>query len=587
MLATPSPGPGPAGSAAEVEVTYASDLSPEVLWYLESRGYELPDHVEPLWRTPEPRNVSGAMFDPARVDKAIRALSTMRHTQGKWAGRPLTPDAWQVAYIVAPVFGWVRDVVDDDGTMYRARIIRSAWVEVPRKNGKTTISAGLGLVLAFGDDEPGAQVYAAAASKDQAMQAYRPAKLIAEGSPAFKKAGIRALAKQIVRDDDQSFMTVVAAVGDLLQGTNPNGYIVDELHVHKSADVIDALESGTGARSQPLGIIITTADDGGALTVYADRRARIEQLCRGVIQSASEYAVIFGARRDEDPFAESTWQVANPGYPVSPTRAFMADEAEKAKTSPANLARFLRLNLNVRTKQNTRYIDLDAWDRNAGTVDETKLLGQTCYGGLDLASVSDLSAFCLVFPQYDGTFKALWRFWTPEENVASLDKRTNGAASRWVKAGWIKTTPGNVTDYDYIETAILRDFARFDLRSIGFDPYNATQLSTRLQGHGLPMVETRQGFITLSPPLKECQRLLLQGTAEHPVLQHGANPVMRWMTDNLAVEYDAAENVKPSKKAGGTSGNKIDGWSALVTAMSEVIADDALGGIDADDVFIA
>lgn len=569
MTGTPSP------PDVSSEVTYSAEISPEVEWYLESRGFVLPETVEPLWRTEEPRDVPGAMFDPDRVDKAIAALSMLRHTQGKWAGRPLTPDAWQVAYVIAPVFGWV--YTDSSGDV--VRIIRTAWVEVPRKNGKTTLSSGLGLILAFGDGEPGAQVYAAAGSKDQAMNAYRPAKLIAEGSPAFRAAGVKAMQKEIVRPIDQSFMKAVASVGDLLQGTNPHAYIVDELHVHKSPEVIDALESGVGARSQPLGLIITTADGGGDLTVYADRRREVEQLCRGVIKDPTTYAVIFGARRDEDPYAESTWAVANPGYPVSPTREFMQAEANKAKGSPANLARFLRLNLNVRTKQETRFIDLDVWDRNAGMVIESKLAGMTCYTGLDLASVSDLSAVCHLFPDGDGRYHAVWRFWTPAENLIALDKRTNGAASRWVKDGWLTVTPGNVTDYDYIESTLVRDADRFDIRSLGFDPYGATQLVNNLEGHGIPTVKVRQGFLSLSQPLKEAQRLLLKGTAERPMLRHGGNPVMRWMTDNLAVEFDAAGNVKPSKKPGANSGNKIDGWSALVTAMSECIADG--GGLSA------
>lgn len=562
---------------AEVEETYAAALSPEVEWYLDSRGYELPEHAQPLWRTEEPRDVPGAFFDPERVDRAIKGLTMLRHTQGKWAGRPMTPDVWQIAFIIAPVFGWV--YTDSSGEV--VRIIRSAWIEVPRKNGKTTISAGLALLLAFGDNEPGAQVYAAAGSKDQALNAYRPAKLIAENTPAFRKAGVRALNREIVRDRDQSFMKAVAAVGDLLQGTNPNGYIVDELHVHKNAEVIDALESGVGARSQPLGLIITTADDGGDLTVYADRRAEVEQLCRGAITNHTKYAVVFGARKTDDPFIESTWARANPGYGVSPTKEFMQAEAENAKASPANLSRFLRLNLNVRTKQETRFVTLESWDVNASIVHEDEFEGWSCYSGLDLASVSDLSAACHLFPHGDGTFSAVWRFWTPEANIASLDKRTNGAASRWVKDGWLTATPGNVTDYDYIEAQLVADGDKFDIRSFGFDPYGATQLVNTLgDGYGLRMVKVRQGFLSLSQPLKECQRLLLKGTSSgKPHLRHGGNPVMRWMTDNLAVEYDAAENVKPSKKTGGSNGNKIDGWSALVTAMSECLADG--GGVGA------
>lgn len=557
------------------EEPVAAPLSPEVENYLQIRGIHLPSHIAPLWRTPEPRDVEGAWFDGKRVDRVLTAMSRLRHTQGKWAGKPLRPDPWQVAYIFAPIFGWVH--IDSSGDV--VRIIRSAWIEVPRKNGKTTISAGIGLILAFGDGEPGAQVYTAAASRDQAMQAYRPAKLLAEATPSFKKAGIKSGVKQIIRPSDQSFMMAVASVGDLLQGTNPNGAIVDELHVHKSPEVIDALESGTGARSQPLVLIITTADGGDELSVYAVRRKEIDDICKGVIQSTSKYGVVFGARKRDNPFLESTWKKANPGYPVSPSKEFMETEAEAARNSPLQLARFQRLNLNVRTKLESKFITMDAWRKNAGTIaDESEFYGHTCYGGLDLASVSDLSAVAYLFPEGDGKLAALWRIWTPEDNLPRLDKVTNGMASIWVEDGWLETTPGNVTDYDYIETTIAEDAEVFDIASIAYDRFNANQLVTRLgDRHGIQMVELGQGFLSMSPPLKELQRMILRGAkAGEPYLRHGGNPVMDWMTDNLAVEMDAAGNVKPSKKAGMDSGHKIDGWSALVNAMSEAIAAGAL-----------
>lgn len=561
--------------------TYSAPLSPEVEWYLGERGYTLTPEQRPLWRTKEPRTVRGAYFDPERVDRVITALGTMRHTQGKWAGHPLRPDAWQVAYVIAPVFGWVTR--SPLGLV--TRIIRSAWIEVPRKNGKTTLASGLGLYLAFGDGEAGAQVLAAAGSKDQAMNAFRPARLIANGTPAFAEAGIKGYAAQVVRELDQSFMRAVASIGDLLQGTNPNGYIADEMHVHKSLDVIDALESGTGARDQPLGLIITTADDGGQLTPYAQRRRHVEQLCRGAVKSTSEYAVVWAAPEGADPHAPATWRMANPGFGVSPTESFMRAESDKAKASPANLARFLRLNLNVRTKQETKYIELGAWDRNAGHVSELLLAGEACYGGLDLASVSDLNALCWLFPRPGGTYQALWRYWAPEAALEALDKRTAGTASQWVADGHLVLTPGDVADYEYIEAQILVDAARYRVKSLGFDPYNANDLTQRLGKAGLPLVQVRQGFLTLSPPTKQLQRLVLQGKRHAPVLEHGGNPVTRWCVDNLAVEIDAAENVKPSKKR---SGDKIDGVAALVDALSEAMAGaDNGSAYDEHDLIIA
>ena len=338
----------------------------------------------------------------------------------------------------------------------------------------------------------------------------------------------------------------------------------------QQARVIDALESGTGARDQPLVLVITTADAGGQLTPYAQRRAHVEQLCSGAIKSPTEYAVIWAAPEGADPHSIVTWRLANPGFGVSPTEAFMRAESDKAKTSPVQLARFLRLNLNVRTRQQTKYIDLAAWDRNKGSAPELMLKGAKAYGGLDLASVSDLTALCLLFPRGDGGYRALWRYWVPEDALPALDKRTSGNASQWVDDGWLTLTPGNVTDYEYVKAQLKLDAEAFDISCIGFDPYNATQLTTDLANDGLKMVKVRQGFLTLSRPTKELQRLILSGKRSKPMLEHGGNPVTRWCVDNLAVEVDAAENVKPSKRK---AGDKIDGFAALVNAMAEAMAE--------------
>jgi phage terminase large subunit-like protein len=540
------------------------ELSPEVTWYLESRGYTLPDWCGPAIRTPEPNGYPGAVFDPSRVDKVIAALKCLRHTQGKWAGRELAPDAWQVAYILAPVFGWVAR--DDDGNY--VRIVRSLYVEVPRKNGKTSLLAGLLLVLAFADGEAGAQVLAVAGSKDQARLCFDPAAQIARSSPQLKQAGIRALQSRIVQQSTNSYFAVAASVGDLLHGANVHGAGVDELHVHKTADVVDAVESGTGARSQPLVITITTADDGRPESVYAHKRDYMERLARGAIKQPSVYGVIFAADPLDDPFLESTWKKANPGYGISPTRAFLKDEASKAQQNPVNLARFLRLHCGLRTRQETRYFELPAWDRNASIVDEQKMRQRHAFGGLDLASTSDLTALCWLFPDDAAGYDALWRFWTPERNLRKLDDRTAGAATSWVKLGYLRLTPGEVTDYAYVRAQIGKDLSAFKVTELAYDPWNATQLVTDLQGDGAPMVTVRQGYASLSPPMKQLSRLLLQGTAAKPLMRHGANPVMRWMIDNVAVAMDPAGNVKPDRAR---SADKIDGVAALVTALSRAM----------------
>lgn len=540
-------------------------ISAEVAWYMKARGIPLPD-CPPKVQTPNPGEAPGARFDPGRVDRVLRSFHLLRHTQGKWAGKPLDPDPWQVAYILAPVFGWVR--WDDEAGDY-VRIVRKLYVDVPRRNGKTTLSGGIAVYMMAADGEPGAQVYAAATSEKQARFTFDPIRQIAERAPALK-GNVKAFTKKITHPASGSYFTVVSSVAEAMHGANVHAGIIDELHVHKSADLVETIETGTGSRRQPLVVIITTADDGRQESIYDRKRQYVEQLARGALHDSDTYGVVWAADEDDDPFAEATHRKANPGYGVSPSAAYLRGAAAEAQQSPADLAKFLRLHLGIRTKQATRYIALEDWDANASLVDEEMLRGRECWGGLDLASTSDLCALCWLFPNdQDGTLDALWRFWTPEDNLKALDKRTAGAASRWVREGWLVATPGNVADYDWITEQIARDRDAFKVRSIGYDPWNASQMTNTLVAERAPMVKVRQGFATMSPVMKEIQRLVLQGTAEVPVLRHGGNPVVRWCVDNLAVAMDPAGNVKPDKAK---SGDKIDGVAALATAMAEVVA---------------
>ncbi|WP_229700766.1 terminase large subunit [Streptomyces camponoticapitis] len=548
--------------AAELE---RLKISPEVAWYMLSRGMVLPD-CPPLIQTPSPGEAPGAVFDPARVDKVIQSFNLLRHTQGQWAGRPLKPDPWQVAYVLAPVFGWV--YWDTDADAY-VRVVRELYVDIPRKNGKSTLSGGIAIYLTCADGEQGGQVVAAATNERQAGFVFAPIKHLAEKAPALK-GRVLPLKKKIVHPRSGSYFECVASVADAQHGANLHGAIIDELHIHKDPELVETIETGTGSRTQPLIVIITTADSGKRESIYDRKRGRVEQLARRVFTAHTVYGVVWAAEKADDPHDEATWRKANPGYGISPTRAYMRARSDEAKQSPADMAKFQRLHLGLRTKQETKFLLLDKWDDNAGMVDEAKLKGRDAYGGLDLASTSDLCALCWLFPNdADGTLDAVFRFWTPEDNLKALDKRTAGAASKWVREGFLVATPGNVADYDWITEQIKRDRDFFKVRSIGYDPWNASQMTNTLVAERAPMVKVRQGFATMSPVLKEIQRLTLQGTPEVPVLRHGGNPVTRWCVDNLAVAMDPAGNVKPDKA---NSGDKIDGVSALATAMAEVVA---------------
>jgi phage terminase large subunit-like protein len=257
-------------------------------------------------------------------------------------------------------------------------------------------------------------------------------------------------------------------------------------------------------------------------------------------------------------------KVANPLYPVTPSREFMMDAADLAKASAMQKASFLRLHLGIRSKLDAGFFDLASWDRNLSIVDEAKLHGRRAYGGLDLAATTDLTALAWLFPDDSGGFDVLWRFWMPEDAVERLDASTARMASEWVAKGWIKTTPGAVTDYSFIKAQILRDMDSFSVQGVGVDPWNATHLSTELIDEGVPIEHVRQGTMSLSAPLKEIDRLVRLGRPSKPMFRHGGNPVARWMADNLRPTVDSNGNVKPDKAK---STNKIDGISAATTAM--------------------
>jgi phage terminase large subunit-like protein len=565
--AKPSRSGNPRARAAVKKLDPVKDLklSPEVAAYMESRGYALPD-CPPAIKTPEPRNVRGAAFDFERVDKVLAAFSALTHVKGKWAGKSLLPDPWQIAYIIAPTFGWVRHDKEAGGYV---RIIRDLYVDVPRKNGKSTLSAGIALYMACADGEQGAEVVTAATGKEQAKFVFSPIKTLAEKAPALK-GRVHAFAEKVVHLKSASTIIPVSSVADAQHGANIHCSIVDELHVHKSAELVETIETGRGSRTQPLSVIITTADSGKPGTIYDRKRKYVERLAAGTIKDPNVYGVIWAASLSDDPHDEATMRKANPGFGISPSRAYLLAESKKAQNSPADLSSYLRLHLGIRTKQSVRYITLAAWDANAGDrLKKPELAGRQCYGGLDLGSTSDMTALAWLFPRVGGGFDALWRIWVPEEALDDLNKRTAGEATVWLGRGWLRTTPGNVTDYDYIKEQIKEDGELYDVQTIAFDRWNASQLSIDLAAEGFEMVRIGQGYASQSAPLKELQRLITQGFGtKTPMIRHGGNEVMRWMTDNLAVTKDAAGNVKPDKEA---AAEKIDGWSALVNAMSEAM----------------
>jgi phage terminase large subunit-like protein len=509
----------------------------------------------------------GAYFDAGLVRRKLRALGAFRHTKGRWAGKPMTIEGgglspWQVAWIIAPVFGWV---FWDEEIGRTVRVIRTAWIEVPRKAGKSTLSSGIGNVLLLADDEPGAEVYAAAGSLPQAGRVFDDAKRMCLTSKHARKR-VDPLAEVIRVPATGAVFRALSKIAETAHGLNVSGAIVDEVHVHKRRDLIDAIETGTGARDQPLIVFITTADEAAEGTIYDEKHGYAEKCANGTVTDVSHYGVIWAAEETDDPFAESTWRKANPGLGTSPTLRYLRKEAEKARTTPSYFPTFLRLHLNVRRRETSRLIDLGQWDRTAGMADWDDARGRPAWGGLDLSAVSDFTAWCVLSESADGDAEldAHWRFWIPEERAGELERQLQVPLSEWVRQGFVTLTEGSVIDYGAVEKAVIADSWHTDMRRIGYDRMFAGQLVQNVDKalRGVDVVPVAQTFLGQSPSVKEVLRLL--GRED---LRHGGNPVARWMASVTESRKDENDNLRLVKPDRGRSQARIDGMAAMVIGM--------------------
>lgn len=561
---------------------FSAPLEEEIQWYLDSRGIE-GRLKPPLWRTPNPpEEVDGqpVKFNPAAVDRVIKTISCLKHTKGRWAGQPLKLAATQIAYIIAPLFGWQ---VWSELAERWIRLRLATFIEMPRKGAKSTTASAIAMTMAFGDGEGGAEVIIGAASRDQAKACFQPLHDLATYSPLLQKAGVRTVTNEIRQPKTSSVIRVVSSRGELAHGTNPHASICDELHVHKDGTLLEALESGSGARLQPLSMIITTADEGRIHTPYDKRRSMVEGVARGDFKAPRMYGAVWAAPDDADIYDESVWDAANPLYPETPSPDFMRAQADKARANAADRATFKRLHLGIRANQKEAFINVKDWDKCAGKGDWTPddMVGSVVYGGMDLAAVSDLCALMYTCPMEDGTSRVWGHYWLPEAALDRLDHMTELAATDWVRQGWITVTPGNVTDYDFIRKHINDDLDKYNIKSMGFDPWNSTHLTNQLSEDGLTMEKVRQGAATLSSPTKELKRRVLSNP---PLIDHRGDPVLRWMVSCLVPHVDASGNVKPDKVR---SRGKIDGVSALVTSIyvqmmyNELSSSYETGGVEA------
>ncbi|MBA3781193.1 MAG: terminase large subunit [Nocardioides sp.] len=513
----------------------------------------------------------GAWFDVDRARKALRAIGAFKHTKGRWAGVSLRLgeglDPWQVVWALAPIFGWVYHDAEIDRVV---RVIRSAWIEVPRKNGKSTFASGISGVLLLADGEAGAEVYNVAGSTTQAGRVFDDAKRMMQTSPAARKR-IEPLKEVVRAPATGSILRCLSRVAETAHGLNVSGAVVDEVHTLRlRRALVEAIETGTGARDQPLVIFITTADEAEEGTIYDEKHNYTRNVANGIVIDTGHYGVIWAAESTDDPFSEATMAKANPGAGKSPTWAYLRREAEKAKSTPSYFPTYCRLTLNLRMREQVKWLDLAKWDALDGRVDRADLRGRRAWGGIDLSAVSDFSAWAVwVESSRPGAeLDLLARFWIPEDRLEGLERKLQVPLSKWVQDGWLELSEGDVIDYGAIKAAVIGDCKHFDMQRVSYDRMFAGQMVQELdtEVRGVEVVPVAQTYAGLSPACKELERLLGAGA-----FRHGNNPILRWMASVVEVRNDGADNIRPVKPDRKQSSTRIDGIQAAVTGLDGIV----------------
>jgi len=518
---------------------------------LEKRRYDLLDFDELIMLVPgyDPhRDAGDCVFDcQAAIEVIAFFCEILTHVKGKWAKYNFKLERWQMG-ILANLFGWKKP----DGF----RRYRETFIFVPRKNGKSTLSAGIPCFVFFTDKEPGKEIYVAAGDKLQAGIVFEISKQMIK-QEWLLNSRCKILKDVISREEEMSFYRPVSKIAKTKHGYNASAIIVDELHAVEDAELIEALETSMGSRDEPILILITTADFERE-SICNDKHKYAQDVRDGTIPDPSFLPVLYEADGEEDWTDEEVWKRVNPNIGISPTWEYMRAKAFKAKADPAFENTFKRLHLNMRTQQDIRCWPLERWDACDGVdLVEADLIGCECYAGLDLASTEDVAALVLYFPN---ECAVLPYFWTPSDVAERRERKSRGKYLTWSRQGHMFLCDGEVINHREIFHFIVDELSeRFRIQEIAYDRWNAHQIIMDLQQDGVEVAPCGQGYASLSAPMKFTWDLI-----RSKKLQHGANPVLRWMVGNLSAEEDAAGNIKPSKK---TSYEKIDGVVALIMAI--------------------
>lgn len=490
----------------------------------------------------------GRYFDKKAAMRAIRFIEKLKHTKGEWAGQRFRLEPWQ-QFVLWNIFGWK----NSDGS----RRFRYAYIEIARKNGKTALSAGIGLYMLFADGESRPEVYSAATVKDQAKICFSDAVEIVKATDL--KNYLTPYRNSIVYELKGGTMKPLSSDYGTHDGLNPSCGIIDEFHAHKDSGMFDVIKSAFGARRQPLMFIITTAgfDKSGVCYAY---RENVIKVLRGVNEDDSLFGIIYTLDDKSEWDDPKMWIKANPNLGVSLSADYLADQVKDAKNRPEAVRNVMTKNVNLWVDAERTWILDDVWQKCIGTTDPADLKGCACWGGLDLSNVSDITAYVLLFHEND-RFQLLPHFWIPEEKMLEKIRKENINYDKWVSEGYVTVTSGNVIDYDFVKADILRIVADYDLRTSAYDRWNSSQTIIDLQNEGMECNPFGQGYGSMSAPTKEFEKLVLTEKIEH-----FGNPVLRWMLASTLVKTDPAGNIKPDKEK---STQKIDGIVAAIMALGE------------------
>jgi phage terminase large subunit-like protein len=537
------------------------------------RSLEGWDRSPPKHQSPIPL-VDGAYFDAPAVAKVIRVLRKLPHTKDRWAGTAFDPEPWQIVWIIGPVFGWKLP----DGR----RIIREVWIEIPRKNGKSSLVSRVLIVHLTADGQMGGEVYALATSTEQARQVFGEGQTVVRRAPALR-GRVEVLTSVMRVPRSGSIFRVLSKIAEAVHGLNPSAAAVDEVHLHKKRDLIDAIETGTAARSEPVVWYITTAGTDDETTIYAEKHGYAISLADGAALNPAVWVVIWKAEDDADPFSEETWIQANPNYPISPTREYLIEKAEKAKVRPSFLPVFKRLHLNIRGGVTaSSWAGAEAWPNAAGSVVAEKLKGKPVWLGLCASSSSDLSAIAILQRNPEGAgWWARWRWFLPEDTFEDLMRRTEGHAEAWERDGWLRLTDGNVTDVARHTEEIRQLVKEFDLREMGYDPNGAvgiiSPLVNELDEKLVPLYASNP-----SSALLDWERMLMAGSGRDAEFAHGGDPIAAWQVTHLRVKESATKITRIDRRA---STENVSGIAACEMALRRALLDvpkkaAVLGGVD-------